>query len=91
VFTDTHYGALVLARDSICLARYILSSARLFVCHTGGSVKTVEVRNGLCIFTSPIPLVFVGLLIQNFWRVPPGRGRQTRRGGENEPFYSFKC
>jgi len=37
-----------LAEDSICLVRYMLSPVRpsvcLSVCHTGGSVKKVEVR-----------------------------------------------
>jgi len=61
---------------------------RRSVCHTDGSVKTVEVKiMQFSPYGSLILVVFVGVkYIQKFGRVPPYRRRQTTAGGENKPF-----
>jgi len=66
-------------------------SVRPSVRHTGGSVKTVEVRiMKYALYDSPIPLVFARQVSSKNSKGFPGRVRQTREGWGNKPFSSFK-
>jgi len=71
-----------IARPSVC------PSVRLSVCHTGGSVKMVEVKiMQFSAYSSPIPLVLRDNFVQKFWRVPPERGVKQGWDGEKEAIF----